>query len=502
MIPMEKSIVNKGSSPMAAWLRHQFFTRKLLSPFGFILMALVTLAMTYITVMVDSTVSVIIVAAFAAIVLCIVCILYPAFGFYFVYFISIFIVLPERIVNIQMPLGMVPEYMSYLVLLGIVTRQAYSHEIDHRLWTNSVTVWMIVLMAYYLLQLLNPSMWSTFGWFNFFRKQVSFVAFFYLSYAFFNSKKSIVTFTRIWIVICTIEALYACKQHWFGLFNFETNWLNSDETRLDLFVNWGLIRKFGLLSDPAAAGILYASATIFLVILGLRTLVPKKRAIYFFLAFINFLASGYTGTRTATMMIVAGVAFYCVLTLYERRTTVFMAVFAVLMAGIMVVPIYDSAVINRIRSTFQGSKDPSALVRDVNRKNIQPYVYAHPMGGGINTCGMQGAVYNPGHPLAGYPPDSGYMQIMMEQGPIGLALALIFYYVILRTGIKYFYRARDAEIKTLYVVHLVTIFTFLVAQFSQLAIGQYPSVLYLYSAFAILLKLHKYDSPQSEAIPT
>jgi hypothetical protein len=192
-------------------------------------------------------------------------------------------------------------------------------------------------------------------------------------------------------------------------------------------------------------------------------------------------------------MIVAGVAFYVVMTLYEKRTMVFAGVFAMMMVFIMVVPIYDNVIINRIRSTFEGSKDPSAYVRDVNRKSVQPYIYRHPIGGGLNTAGMAGEMYNPGHPLAAIPPDSGYMKILMEMGPIGLALSLIFYFVILRTGIYHFYRVSRPEIKAVYVACLVSVFSLMVAQFSQGAIGQYPSILFMLSALAIFLKLHWYD---------
>ncbi|WP_315820631.1 hypothetical protein [Paraflavitalea speifideaquila] len=170
-----------------------------------------------------------------------------------------------------------------------------------------------------------------------------------------------------------------------------------------------------------------------------------------------------------------------------------------MITALLVAPIYDNAVINRLRSTFEGSKEPSAMVRDLNRKLVQPYVWSHPIGGGVNTAGLVGQMYNPGHYLSFIPPDSAYMQTMMEQGPIGLALLLIFYYVILRTGIKYFYRVRDPDLKSQYAAHLVSVFSLLVAQFSQMAIGQYPNVLYFYSALAIFLKLHLYDSSNAEA---
>ena len=485
---------NKSGSPIE-WLKYHLVTRKMNSPVGIATLIIITIVMSYITVLVDYKIGLGLVALVGIILLCITCVLYPFFGFYFAYAISIFIVLPERWLNTSQPLpmGLIPEYFSYLVLLGVVTKQQYRKEIDSKFWGSAITIWLIVLLSYYALQLFNPSMGNKLGWFNFFRKQVSYFAFFYISYCFLNSRKAIMFFIRFWIVLSTFEALYACSQQWFGFFDFEWEWLISVPLRYELFVNWGFARKFGFLSDPATAGILYASATLFLVVLGLQTKNFKKQCLYFLLAVINFLASSYTGTRTATLMIVAGVAFYAVMTLYQRRTIIFSALFAMLMVFIMIVPIYDNVIINRIRSTFEGSKDPSAFVRDLNRKSVQPYIYRHPIGGGVNTAGQEGELYNPGHALAGIPPDSGYMKILMELGPIGLALNLILYFVILRKGVYYFYRVNDPHLKGIYAALLISVFSLMVAQFSQIAIGQYPSIFFLFTALAIFLKLHRYD---------
>lgn len=491
---MERRLLH--TTPTATnWMRYHFLTKKMSTPVGLAVMLLITLAMTYLTVMVNYQITFGIVAIMGIVLLGIAGVIFPAFGFYFTFFISMFTAMPERILNSsqQLPMGLIPEYFTYLVLLGVVTKQIYRKEIDNRFWGNAITIWMIVLMSYYLIQFFNPSMGSKLGWFNFFRKQVSYAAFFYISYCFLNSRRAIFTFVKIWIIICAVEAFYACCQQWFGFFEFEWQWLISEPLRYNLFVNWGFARKFGFLSDPATAGILYSCGMLFLIVLALQTKKRGLQVLYSLLAILSFLASGYTGTRTATLMMVAGVALYVVMTLYEKKTMIFAAAFAMMMVFIMVVPIYDNVVINRIRSTFEGSKDPSAYVRDVNRKAVQPYIYRHPIGGGINTAGMAGEMYNPGHPLSTIPPDSGYMKILMEMGPIGLMLSLIFYFVILRTGIYYFYRVTNPEIKAVYVACLVAVFSLMVAQFSQGAIGQYPSILFMLSAQAIFLKLYRYD---------
>src|SRR5205085_4667874 len=122
---------------------------------------------------------------------------------------------------------------------------------------------------------------------------------------------------------------------------------------------------------------------------------------------ILMLGMAYSGTRTTNIMLPAGLCLYALLTITDKKTlvTVFVAILG--MAFIFFGPIQNGT-INRMRTTFD-TKDESANVRDINRKYIQPYIYSHPLGGGIATAGVLGEKYNPGHPLAGFPPDSGLL---------------------------------------------------------------------------------------------
>lgn len=498
---MQKSIFDRATTPLFQWVKFHFLTKKMTTPIGIIFFFLLALLVPYITVVISLKLSVSIVAVTGVVLLCVVCIAYPVMGYYIAFFSSLFLSLPEKLLNSEqtLPTGLIPEFISYLALIGVVTKHKYRKEIDNRFWYNGITLWMMILFLYYILELFNPSMPSKFGWFNFFRKQVSFFAFFYVSYCVLNSKKAIWTFIHLWVFLSTLHVLYCCKQQWFGFFDFEYYWVISDETRTSLYINWGFFRRFGLISDPANAGILYALSTVSVLVLALRSTKTGTRLFYYVLTVFHFLAAGYTGTRTATLMVIAGVVFYCILTLNEKRTLVFSGCFAMLFIAIMYVPIYDNFVINRIRSTFEGSKDHSQMVRDINRRTVQPYVYSHPIGGGINTSGVPGFLYNPGHFLNQFSADSGYMLVMMEQGTIGLLFTMIFYFVILRMGIKYCYRVRDPDIKTLYIVSLVYIFTMMVAQFSQSAMGQYPSYLFYLGATVLLIKLRQYDNTAIES---
>lgn len=197
-------------------------------------------------------------------------------------------------------------------------------------------------------------------------------------------------------------------------------------------------------------------------------------------------------------MIVAGIAGYAVFTLNEKRTytmligVVFFALF--MLFG----PFQNNPVVNRIRSTFEGTKDASASLRDFNRHRIQPYVYAHPLGGGIGTCGVEGAIYNPTHYLTDFQPDSGFMKILVEQGWISLILHLLFYFIFLRQGIAGFFNTQNSEIRTWYVALTVCMLTLVVGQYSQIAIAAYPQILFYFPAIIILHKLKKYDTPDPE----
>jgi putative inorganic carbon (hco3(-)) transporter len=478
------------------WLRYHFLVRKFYSPVGAVFLGVVAISLAYLTVLVSTKLAIIAIIGLAILLWILFSMNYPFFGFYSAFFISVFTSLPEKLLNSGViPTGLIPEYFCYLSFAAVVSRQEFRKEADHRLWNRTIMIWMLIWLSYTAFQLMNPGMMNKLGWFNYFRKQISLVAFLYTTFVLIQNRAQVKRLVNVWVWISTFEAAYTCKQEWFGLFNFENVWLMSDEKRVALFVNWNTLRKFGILSDPANAGILYAACGTFLLVLALRAGNWKKATFLYIAAILNMVATSYTGTRTGNVMIVGGLVFYGILTLYEKRTLIFLAFSVAIFAGIMFAPIYDNFAINRVRSTFEPSKDNSNLVRDINRKMVQPYVYSHPIGGGIYTSGLIGTIYNPGHYLSNFPPDSGYMQIMMEFGFIGLALSLILYFVILRTGIQGFYRVRSPELKTFYAAKLVFIFSMFVGQFSQMAIPQYPSVLYIYAAIALLLKMPYFDDP-------
>ncbi|HYF33170.1 MAG TPA: O-antigen ligase family protein [Chitinophagaceae bacterium] len=490
---MASLAVQIGAS-IKKWLHYQFIEKKLNTVFGFLLMAVWAVVFVYYLVFVNYLFAIGSVVLVMLITLAVACMLYPYFGYYFTIILSCIIFSPDRILgSAPMPLGMAVELVTYFTFLGTVTKHQLKQEIDRSFWRHPITVMLIIILLYYTIQAVNPSLQSQLGWFNYYRKFISFLAFFFITYCLLNSKERIRFFINFWVVVVTLLALYACKQQIFGFAGWEMRWIMADEKRLELLFQTGMMRKFSILADPAASGVLFASFMVLLLILGLRTSNMKKKWLYFACAAINLYAFMASGTRTSNIILLGGILFYAIATINEKRTVRFVTAAALGFVLLISLPIHNPVLI-RIRSTFEGSKDPSAAFRDMNRARIQPYIYSHPIGGGINTCIPEGLVYSPGHYLASFPSDSGYLKIAVEQGWIGLAIALTFYYLIMRTGIKNFYRARAPEIRMWYIALAGFVFGLLIGQFSQIVIGQYPTIFLFYGSAVVFIKLVKYEN--------
>jgi cell division protein FtsW (lipid II flippase) len=266
-------------------------------------------------------------------------------------------------------------------------------------------------------------------------------------------------------------------------------------------LQWGLLRKFSILSDPASSGVYFASVATQCIILLIREKKLKLRVWLSVAALFNLMAYAYSGTRTATLMVVAGIVFYMLATINEKRTLVFGFLCVIGFLTIMYMP-FNPPAIGRIRSTFTaGNKDASATIRDLNRHRVQPYLYEHPMGGGIFTCISEGSKYNPGHYLEKFPPDSGYMKVFAEQGWIGLGVLLFCYFLFLRTGIKNYYRLQNPDIKNHGIALIIMLFTLMVGQYSQITMGIDPQTFYYLGTLVIFIRMPIYDKQLSQQEP-
>lgn len=341
-------------------------------------------------------------------------------------------------------------------------------------------------ICYTIIQFFNPNLNTIIGYLAVNRRMFTFVAAYLLvAYFYYRDRTFLRSLTRFWMGLAFVLGLYGCFQEWHGFLPFEWKVISMDEGLHLIFID-GRFRKFSLFPDPTSFGIFMAISGLYALVQAVGPYGAWKRILFVAMAAIMFLGMAYSGTRTAYAMIPAGFSIFALMTVTNRQTL--LMVFAFIFVGIFILfaPIYGNKTINRIRSTFQGGDDPSMNVRNVNRKRIQPYIYSHPMGGGIATTGVFGEKYDPQHVLAGFPPDSGLLQIALETGWIGLAISMLFYFVILQTTIRRYYHTHNPKQRSYFLGIAVALFALCIAQYSQAAIGPLPTSIIFYALISII----------------
>jgi hypothetical protein len=425
---------------------------------------------------------------------------FPRFGLMTALGLSYFIFFIKRLVyNYELPVGLVVEVLLITSAVGVLVRSFLHDEMRPDWYKNKITVMVVLWIAYLLLQAVNPSMTSMNGWQLAFRGIISFIATYYVSFYAFNSLKFVRDFTWLWVGLAAFAAAYGIYQEMVGLPPWDLKWVTSSPTLFALNFIQGKFRKFSILGNVSAQGIFMAYAAIFCLIMMMGPFKAKIRIYMAISAVLMLLAMAFSGTRTAYAQVPAGIALYVLMTINNRRTLMLamgaMAVFVFILFG----PIYTPQII-RIRSAFFPSEDSSMQVRDKNRGRIQPYIWTHPIGGGIGTSGEHGREHAPNHELAGFPPDSGYLEVAVEMGWIGLLLNMAVKFVILFTGVHFFYRCKDPEVKILYAAYICSFFSITVAHFAQVATGQLPNGMIYNCTYVILIKLIEFDrSDQSSS---
>jgi hypothetical protein len=432
----------------------------------------------------------------------IVCLLNTEAGLYINVIYSFFAFHFSRFLfNDSFPVGVASDVLVLATFLSLVIRRVNFKKSFTEFTNRSAVIWILILFLYIAIELFNPNAHSFEGWYQTFRKMLGAVLVLFISFNVFTDYRSIRKFLILLFILCVITGIYGCIQQWHGLFNFEIAWAMADENRFGLIFINGDFRKFSTMSDPTAYGVLMAACAVLFIIIAANQKDIRYKITLIIGSVIMILGMAYSGTRTANAMVVGGLALYILLTLHKKNTQVFALIAGVIFIGLMYAPIYDNPTLNRFRTTFLGSKDDSYKVREQNRAFIQPYIYSHPFGGGLCTTGGSGLRFNPDHYLAGFPPDSGYLQKALETGYIGLGIICFLYFAILKSGINGYFSSRNKYYKIIFAACTASIFTFYIAEFSQEAIGQITDLVVYYPLIAMVIKL-KYIEEPKQLLPT
>lgn len=424
----------------------------------------------------------------------IVCLLNIELGLYINIAYSFFIChFSREFFDWNFPVGVVSNVLVIATFLGLFNPKYNIRNSFREFIQAPVARVFLIILAYFLIELFNPLAHSFEGWYGGFRGVMMTALLFFVSFVVFSDYQRIRRFLIVLFVLILTVGAYGCFQQWHGLFDFESNWASEDPIRFSLIYIAGDFRKFSTMSDPAGFAIDMSSCAVFFVIILTGKWKRWKKLGLLLGCTVLLLGMLYSGTRTANAMFLGGLVMFILLTINRRSTMVFTVFAVIAFLVLMFGPFASNPTVNRFRSTFSGDKDESYNVRKTNRKYIQPYMWTHPIGGGLGTTGTYGAQINPGHFLAGFPTDSGYMRKVLEVGWIGFSLVMLLYYLILRAAIRGYFECKSDKAKLIYAAAAGYMLSFYVAEFAQDAIGQITDIVVYYPMIAIILRLKKFD---------
>lgn len=411
------------------------------------------------------------------------------FGIILTVTLSFFILGIKRIIG-DVPLGLAMDglilLLSVSMLFGLIKSGKW------RIFNNPIAFSILAWMVYNLLEAFNPWAASVEAWAYTVRAMAGqMVMFFIVLYA-IDSLKFIKLMLSIWIILASLAALWGLHQEYFGFVAFEERWVMEDFERFALLFQMGRFRKFSFMPDAMTFGFVmsYSSILCFVLAIGPRT--TKMRLFLIFSGICMVLSMVYSGTRAAYVLLPVAALFYALLNMNFK--VMGYGIIILLMAVIFInTPINNINVI-RIQSAFKPGEDASYNTRKRNQKMIQPYLWTHPMGGGLGSTGDWGERFSPGSFLSTFPPDSGYMRIVVEAGPIGLGIYLFLLYTVLAEGIKNYFLVKNPKIKSYLLAMLCVTFSLVIANFPQEATGQIPTSLFLYMLFAMIAKIKDFDT--------
>jgi hypothetical protein len=327
----------------------------------------------------------------------------------------------------------------------------------------------ILVMTWFFIQfaeLANPNANSRIAGVFAFRVMVMLTLAFFASYSAIRTKSDLYIFIHGWIAMALIGALYGFYQEFAGLPSWDYQWATITEWRYKLLFTWGRLRKFGFFTSPGEFGqvMVYGGMTCF-VLAFMTRMSLIRRAVLFVFAILMFVSMMFSGSRTAMILLTAGIGMFAAMTL--KRTVLIGVALVVMFGGVLIFKSYSSKTLHVMSTAFEGKEDNSMEVRLINQQIIRQYIKGAPFGFGLGSIGYYGSKYSGGTFIGSFPPDSEYVKVAVETGWLGLILWLTIQFLMFCWGVNSYFSIKDKELKDLMTIPMVLFFMMIVAQYPQ-----------------------------------
>lgn len=483
MNALSQSFQNLGS-----WFNKQLFIEKLNNPLGYLIIAFLAVGIALTISMFGLKAGAILFGAGIGLPILALCFINLQFGVNIIMFVAIFVLAVSKYVDL--PFGIALDALLFTMFLGLVVRQIRDRDLS---FANSpVSVIIILWVILNLIQVINPVAASRMAWLYTVRSMAGLIFLYFIACYAFTSFARIKMALKVFLGLSFASALYGLKQEYIGFTSGEMNWLHADEERFQLIFQWARLRVFSFFSDPTNLGICMSYAGMVCFILATGPFKKRKKLVLMVAGLCMFYTMALAGSRTPFVLIPFGVLIVLILTL-KKEFIIGTLLFFVAGSG-LIFKSTNNAVIYRIQSAFDSKTSGDTMdVRFSNQKMIQPLIQSHPFGAGLGSTGGWGKRFSPNSFLASFAHDSGFVRIAVELGWVGLFVYCVLLYVVLHTGIYYYLRVKNPQIKVIYLALTVMMFMLTLANYPQEAIVQLPNSIFFYVCLAILVKAKDFD---------
>lgn len=490
---MHRTLFNLGQDPVkphpVSVLKRKLYEELVVdrfdSPLGYLLAIILGLGLAVIVSKGGVDIALLLLSATLAIPTLIGAIFHLRFGIFMTLITSFFILGIKRYVG-DVPIGIFIDASVFAMLLGLLIKQTQKRDLSFL--KHPISIFVLVWIGYSLLEGLNPYPSSIIPWVYTVRHIAWLMMIYFVGLYVFNEAKHIRNLLSTWIGLASIGALYGIKQKIWGINSFEYAWIMEDSEIFNLFYVGDTFRIFSFFSDPTVFGIMMAASALLCVPFIMdKGLSRRKRAAICVLALCMVLAMVFSGTRTAFIILPAGI--FMMTAMNPKKGMIILSA-STLLIGISLLTIpTENAQILRLRTAFEPETSDSYRLRVQNQAYIQPIIQEYPMGNGLGTTGIWGQRFAPERLLSQFPPDSGYVRLAVEAGWIGLLLFCSFMAAILWTGIKTYFSAKTDIQKRYSLAFFGFLFALILAHYPQQAITQLPNSIMFYISMAVIIRI-------------
>ena len=303
--------------------------------------------------------------------------------FWFIFAANYFIMGIIRYYSVHAPITVITIIPQILLLMvAVIDIRKNTNAKFGNLMNYGLFLWLI----YVFLQLFNESLSLPISVGDWARN------FLFLGFIFFitcslitlyvRSPQNIMKFCRLWAYFSISGFFWAWRQQTFGWDNAEWGWLMAVGARTHLI--GGSVRYFSFFTDAATFGCCMGASAVSFYVFAITTKLRKDKILFLIAAIASTWGFFLSGTRTALMCFLVGVALYVILSRSFKIAvpvailgSIFFFILAFTNIG------QGNMQIRRMRSAFN-KDDASANVRDINKATLAKYLKDAPFGMGLN----------------------------------------------------------------------------------------------------------------------